>query len=688
MATAQWFASKNSGSNAPNTFYCTLPCGHLAVSTTESVVQAPSRASGVFSKLYTRVTVNDRTSTSTMTFRTGGSDGNQSISIGAGLTGDFMDSSDTDTVAGSGELINIKLIIGTGGTTYTWALAGILFAADSGTLIRLEALGANTTVNSGQTQYQALAGLGSTDTTEANEQHKIRLTGTLRHLFANIATNNLITATTTIRTRKGGANGGMSVSIGAGLTGVFEDTTNTDSVAAGDLVNSQTVTSVGGGGNITYGNIGCSLLDSSGNQYQLICATNAGLSVSQNTTTYMPPSGALSASTTEDSVKGRTNEGLTTSKLQVFVVSNSIAASTTFRTRKSGANGNQSITIGSTLTGFFEDASNTDSYAVNDYMGYQIVTGASGSNTIKINSIGVLVSPVQTLSPSGLASTLGIGTDKLNPKITTTGLASTLGIGTDKLNPTIFMTGKASSLGIGEPGVLQPNKISPGGLASTLAIGTDQINLRILGTGKASTLQIGSDTLTSIAYILPSGRASTVGIGTDKLIAYLVVSGCTSGLAIGIATVFAAGVIGPSGRASTIAIGSATLTSKVTLVVTGRASTIGIGTDTLTSIAKLLPTGRASTLIVGSDVLTSVAHVVVSGLGSAPRIGSPIVTKPGLIQVIAPVGLSSKLRIGQPFVIALLGCLQEWQELPVIGPSEFQAEHRAPEPPSGVSGWD
>lgn len=553
MATAQWFSGKTSGSSAPNTLYATLPCGHVGPTTIEAGIQAPSRSAGTFSKLYIRVTANDRTATSTLTFRSGGVDGSQQVSIGAGLTGEFMDSSGSDAVAGTGELLNLKLIVGSGGTVFTWAVMSVLFTPSTGQVVRYQATGIATTVAPGNTQYQPLSGTGSTQTTEANVQHKIRLTGTLRRLFANISTNSLTTATTTIRTRVNGANGAQSVSIGAGLTGIFEDTSNTDAVVSGDLINYQTVVAAGGAGTLTYGNIGSELLVSSGDQYQLISATHLSITVAQNTTTYLPPSGALAGNATEDNHKGRVNTpGFITSKLQVYVVTNTITATTTIRTRKNNANGNQSVSIGSTLTGFFEDASNTDTYATNDFMDYQVVTGVAGGASININNVGVLVTPLGVIAPSSIASALAFGTLKLIATIFPASIASGLSFGTlsmsaqiapasiastavvptgSKINLTIFPAAKASGLVFGTMSIFSAGVVGPAAIASTLTFGTLQLNYRIFPASRTSTLAVNNVNMVSL--ISPTSVASTLGFGTAKVNLTIFPASKASGLQFG-----------------------------------------------------------------------------------------------------------------------------------------------------------
>jgi hypothetical protein len=168
---------------------------------------------------------------------------------------------------------------------FTWAVVGIVFSATTGTVTRFEALGSGTKPSLGETDFQPLVGLGSKQLTETTVQFKIKATGTLRNLFANFFVNDTTTAATTITTRKNTAAGGQSISIGAGLTGMFEDTSGTDSVVSGDLVNYQTAVAAGGSGNPTYGNIGCEFFTTN-RTFHLVTASNAGVSVAANSSLF------------------------------------------------------------------------------------------------------------------------------------------------------------------------------------------------------------------------------------------------------------------------------------------------------------------------------------------------------------------------------------------------------------------
>src|SRR5690349_17266000 len=100
-------------------------CLGSAFSAAESNAQITRRVPGVESNLYIRVNTNDR-GTSTLRFRINGGDGNQVVSITASTTGEFEDTSNTDTIA-AGDLTDYQITGGAGGTTLTFGIVSTLF---------------------------------------------------------------------------------------------------------------------------------------------------------------------------------------------------------------------------------------------------------------------------------------------------------------------------------------------------------------------------------------------------------------------------------------------------------------------------------------------------------------------------------------------------------------------------------
>src|SRR6476659_7623170 len=96
--------------------------------------------------------------------------------------------------------------------------------------------GSTTTANTDS--YWPLSGqiLNPPTTTEANNDIKVQQAGTLSNLYARVQTNSIASANTTIITRKNAGNGGQTLTIGSSATGEFEDTSGTDTIAAGDKI--------------------------------------------------------------------------------------------------------------------------------------------------------------------------------------------------------------------------------------------------------------------------------------------------------------------------------------------------------------------------------------------------------------------------------------------------------------------
>lgn len=142
------------------------------------------------------------------------------------------------------------------------------------------------------------------------------------------------------------------------------------------------------------------------------------------------------------------------SNLNLQVTANGVTAASTVRWRRQGVDGNQTITIPASTTGWFEDASNTDGVAATDAVDYKVTAGATGT-TLAYRAVSCLFKPDSTSSAffgppstatsptehyttangvSVYASPLITGADAM--ATTTTGLADTegrLGVAAGKL---------------------------------------------------------------------------------------------------------------------------------------------------------------------------------------------------------------------------------------------------------------
>lgn len=258
--------------------------------------------------------------------------------------------------------------------------------------------------------------------------------------------------------------------------------------------------------------------------------------------------------------------------------------------------------------------------------------------------VGLSITSGQTITPTGIASTLALGSPTITTgavDVTASGIASTLALGQPTVTTgavTVSPTGIASTLALGEPTITQGGvTISATGIASTLAIGQPTItvgDVSVSPTGIASTTAIGTPTITSGLSVLPTGIASTLAIGQPTL-------------TTGAVTVSATGI------ASTLVMGQPTVTNgEVTVSVTGIASTLALGQPTVTVTAPTIEvTGIASALALGQPTITT-GDVTVSatGIGSTSAVGQPTVSLAGASQNITLTGIASTLGTGQPTV--------------------------------------
>lgn len=95
------------------------------------------------------------------------------------------------------------------------------------------------------------------------------------------------------------------------------------------------------------------------------------------------------------------------SKLYIRVPSNTVLATSTFRTRKDGANGAQSVSITTLATGEFQDNSNTDTVTAGEKWNFQLLVGAGGTSiTAPVVScvFAATTNTVMQWTPAGVVS--------------------------------------------------------------------------------------------------------------------------------------------------------------------------------------------------------------------------------------------------------------------------------------------
>lgn len=199
---------------------------------TETNVQYTIRRATTYSNLRAFVGTNTFDGATTWNFRINAGAGAQSLSIGAGLTGAFEDTTNTDAVA-VGDEINYSIVT-------TASTSGVIIVP----LSQLKHTSTSRETASAQPIGVAVAadrffgaeGQCAEQSSEANSQIAARATFTANNLFVNITAHGASSGVDGFF-RVNGANSALTVNIPASTTGLFEDTTNSVSVAVADTYN-------------------------------------------------------------------------------------------------------------------------------------------------------------------------------------------------------------------------------------------------------------------------------------------------------------------------------------------------------------------------------------------------------------------------------------------------------------------
>lgn len=394
MSNPSWFGSTAivvSLSAASSTQFARLT-GLLDLSTTEANQQTPSLA-GAYSKFGVRVQANSRLTTTTFRFRINAASGNQVISVTSGSTGQFVDSTNSDTVS-AGDLVNYSVTTGTGGSIISFSSMSAVFTPASGGAATPLVMGSVSFLLTG-TSYMSLHGRASAfvSTEDARVQQYMMKGGTLSRLFAKV-TANTKAATTTINSRINGSNGAMSLSVPASTTGFYQDTSNTDTIATGDYINYSIANANSGTVTITTSG---AWLQAGSNDFGIYSRNVAGTSLTTGATVYATASGAFSASTTESETNQvvRATIPITGISIQLYVNNSSTFTATL---RANTANTSIAVSVPSSTSGVFT-ASGSATVSDGDVVDIAL---SSMSSTQAIVQTALLSSAVQADAGSAL----------------------------------------------------------------------------------------------------------------------------------------------------------------------------------------------------------------------------------------------------------------------------------------------
>ena len=379
----QLIHSDSAGTNftAPITAYWGIGNGRRVTSlSSEASVSKKFKTTGIISNISCRVQSSTTTGTTTVFLRLNAGNGNGTFTIGIATTGEFVDTTNTDSIAVD-DLVDYSI---SGGTTGSLNIRNFACVWDSN-CAAYQTL-TNYSLGTGVTAYAGFGGASIT-TTEADAQFQTRSYAIWSNLGAYCSVNSS-TTNVTVKSRINGADGNQLVTITALTTGYFEDTSNTDNITYNQQINH--VFAGATTASVTILSVASQMRYAPTFQWM---NENDGTTIASALNRFFQWSGN-SFTGTEGPNRTRIKTPTIIGNLNCKVGANSLNGSTTVFDRLTGVSGAMLLTIGSSATGYFEDttkASNT--YTVNNQICGGITTGGS-SGTITFKNFGVTVHPL------------------------------------------------------------------------------------------------------------------------------------------------------------------------------------------------------------------------------------------------------------------------------------------------------
>lgn len=238
-----------------------------------------------------------------------------------------------------------------------------------------------------QTVYMPLIGRAEASTTEAGHKTQIFAAEVVDHLRINISANTVGASSTHALRINGSTSTNLTQSIAADTSGLFSDTTGSDTLTADDELNH--ILTLGNGMAGDELRIESATLRIDGGEIPI--GNSGAYTTTASTTNYLPLTGHQSATAvdaTEGNVEVEVNEALDAANARVYLSTNSASgAASTVTLRDDGVDGNNVVSCTASTTGEFITNDQTDSIAAASKVNWEIVTASGGGLTIDLIQI-------------------------------------------------------------------------------------------------------------------------------------------------------------------------------------------------------------------------------------------------------------------------------------------------------------
>lgn len=370
------------------TNYTTISGIALNGQNTESIFRTKWRSTGLLSRLWTRISANTLTASSTMTLRVNSAAGNQTLSIGSSTSGEFEDLVGSDYVK-SGDNLGLQYVWGATGTSIFNVGSRIVYRSGESRLLGCGYGSGLVTGNTASvTNYSPLGGYTGSSTTESNAAQTALCRVQIANLFLCITQNSRPGMTYSYR--KNGATGSFVISpVGSGL---FEDLTKQDTLDPGDTFN--LMRTYGSGSNTCTDSVFGATMWQIGSDQHLTLSAAAGHNITAaSITRFLTVSGQMGSTATEADTQVTLGRSSVLRMLNLRVTVNA-RTSTTFTVRKNGADTDLTFSVADSTTGLFSDARDSVvALGPDDDVNYQYVSGTGLGTLTMVFLTSVLSNP-------------------------------------------------------------------------------------------------------------------------------------------------------------------------------------------------------------------------------------------------------------------------------------------------------
>lgn len=380
-------------------------CGKTGSTTTQARRQVPIYSAGSFSDYKVNIFSNSLDVNATLGLQVAGSTVNNVVTVTASTTGYFtVTASDSVT---SGQLVNY-IASASAGSGVLRQRPSISFSASSNTaqLLIFGDGGASYIPDAGETIYWSLGDGTNDNTTESRFGFTFKTGGTLRNA-SYYTSGNAAAVNTTVRIRIDGANVNLAITVTAATTGLFQDTSNTDTVTDTDVINWSVGRSADSANLI--GQFVAVEFITTDSTFQIFGGTNGTETAAAATSYFLVPGGAVpSKSTTEINSENTVGLSFVASNLEINIIANASITDGSFTLWPSGGSSALTTVITALTTGLYVDNTNTVQVNNGNTLNFNLITGSVGGYTLGTYGVKatttadpVALSRVSTLSLLG-----------------------------------------------------------------------------------------------------------------------------------------------------------------------------------------------------------------------------------------------------------------------------------------------